>query len=310
MTPPDMPWSYITTEFFAYFWFAIIGVHVWRSGRWPAMAAFIAGGLYGFSLEYGEVLANAEYCYDRFLVMIPWWHVSTPPNYVCNAGPTVPLWIALAWSCTFYAAQRTAERVAVASWVRPFVAALCAVAMDFIADPMAEWMGFWRWYHPGPYFNIPLFNFYGWLVTVVAYVAGLQLLRRRWPAGQGWFGTYGAPFAAIVPAGLTVKAAMSLYTAVTPPLGAWVLPALVFAVALAIVVPWRWRVRGSESPDYIILALTGSYFVYYVVIIAATGLYAAKPMLILSTVIVGIVAALGYGWPYRFKSPGPARTGA
>ncbi|HXY88527.1 MAG TPA: carotenoid biosynthesis protein [Candidatus Acidoferrales bacterium] len=52
-------------------------------------------------------------------------------------------------------------------FIVPFIAAFIMVMWDLIMDPIASTVrSQWVWRNPGPYFGVPLTNFFGWFLTV------------------------------------------------------------------------------------------------------------------------------------------------
>ncbi len=49
---------------------------------------------------------------------------------------------------------------------------LIAMSMDLLMDPFQVKSGFWHWKNGGPYFNVPIGNFTGW-VLVIAIITGI-----------------------------------------------------------------------------------------------------------------------------------------
>jgi putative membrane protein len=63
---------------------------------------------------------------------------------------------------------------------RPLVAAFVMVAWDFSQE--AIWSNFvhgWKWHDGGPYFGVPLSNFFGWYLTVYLIYQSFALALRR-----------------------------------------------------------------------------------------------------------------------------------
>ncbi|GAC1543632.1 MAG: hypothetical protein NVS2B7_17480 [Herpetosiphon sp.] len=127
--------------------------HAWQRG-WSLISELVAGMLYGVLLEYATIQAFHSYTYGRFLVMI---------------GGAVPLCIGVSWGIIIYTAMVTSD-LRVRSWqVRPWVDALLALLIDLSMDAVAIRLGFWAWGMPGPWFGVPLGNFYGWFIVVVSF---------------------------------------------------------------------------------------------------------------------------------------------
>lgn len=77
-----------------------------------------------------------------------------------------------------------ASWVTVWQWLRPvelrvFGTIVLLVALDLILDPMAVALGFWKYAHPGLWFNIPFTNFLGWVFSGCIGCLILQLLTKQ-----------------------------------------------------------------------------------------------------------------------------------
>jgi putative membrane protein len=118
-----------------------------------------------------------------------------PYHYTDKLGPKflglVPLLIPVAWFMMTYPSYVIALRLVPGvknTWLwRLFVAAIGALIMtawDLAMDPMMVAGGHWVWDQAGPYFGIPLQNFWGWWLTIfVTFWLFLALLRIK-PEGQ------------------------------------------------------------------------------------------------------------------------------
>lgn len=61
------------------------------------------------------------------------------------------------------------------------IATLTAVAIDLVLDPAAVRLGFWYWPSGGFFYNVPLVNFVGWVLTSVVAVALIHYFMKRVP---------------------------------------------------------------------------------------------------------------------------------
>jgi putative membrane protein len=69
-----------------------------------------------------------------------------------------------------------------AVWALPAVAAVLMVAWDLSFDPSASTLGrSWVWVDGGPYFGVPLANFFGWYLTVFLFLAPFSWYQSRRP---------------------------------------------------------------------------------------------------------------------------------
>lgn len=115
-----------------------------------------------------------------------------PYHYTHKLGPLflglVPYLIPLAWFMTSYPSFVIADRLLPAVWKRPgrllavaAVGGLVMTAWDLVMDPFMVAAGHWVWETPGPYFGIPLQNFWGWWLTVFTSLALYLLISGKAP---------------------------------------------------------------------------------------------------------------------------------
>jgi uncharacterized membrane protein len=116
-------------------------------------------------------------------------------NYYYPDGPLGPLLlgvpplIQLQYFAMAYASLMMARAVsgsltrAVGGWRAVWVAAMAAFGMallDFASDPWhATVLGQWIWRDGGPYFGIPIQNFFGWFFETLVFLLIIQWLLRR-----------------------------------------------------------------------------------------------------------------------------------
>ena len=110
-----------------------------------------------------------------------------PYHYTGKLGPLflglVPYWIPVAWFMMSYPAYVIADRLVPARGKRGLrllevaaVGALAMTAWDLVMDPFMVSAGYWVWEVPGPYFGVPLQNYWGWWLTVFTSLALYLLL--------------------------------------------------------------------------------------------------------------------------------------
>lgn len=132
-------------------------------------AAFemLALAAYGFALELVAIAVFASHRYGEA------WHV---------APLGVPLAVAAVWAAVIVAAMAVAWRYAARTpALRALAAALVAAALDTMIEPVAAALGLWAWTPPGPWLDVPVGNFVGWMVIVGAYAWGAE----RWAGDAG-----------------------------------------------------------------------------------------------------------------------------
>ncbi len=128
------------------------------------MAALAA---YGFALEAVSMAVFASHRYAGS------WKV---------APLGVPVAVAGVWAAIIVAVMAVAWRYgAVSAVARAATAALVAITLDMMIEPVAIGIGLWEWTPPGPWLGVPIGNFVGWAVIVGAYAYGAE----RWAGTEG-----------------------------------------------------------------------------------------------------------------------------
>jgi hypothetical protein len=123
---------------------------------------------YGFTLEAVAMAVFASHRYSAEWMLAP-------------LG--VPVAVALVWSAVIVAVMAVAWRYAARTLMaRAALAALTAIALDMMIEPVAVAAGLWAWTPPGPWLGVPIGNFVGWGVIVGAYAYGAE----RWAGNEGW----------------------------------------------------------------------------------------------------------------------------
>lgn len=118
--------------------------------------------LYGFVLEALTMAAFRSHRYDES------WHVT---------ALGVPVAVALVWAAVILSALTLAARRGVRpAEARALAAALVAVTLDLMMEPVAVRTGRWQWTPPGAWLGVPVGNFVGWIVIVGVYAAAAE----RW----------------------------------------------------------------------------------------------------------------------------------
>jgi putative membrane protein len=66
--------------------------------------------------------------------------------------------------------------------ILPLVAAFIMVAWDLAQDPVwGTILRAWKWYDGGPWFGVPVSNYFGWYLTVFLIYLAFAMYLRRWP---------------------------------------------------------------------------------------------------------------------------------
>jgi len=134
-----------------------------RRSLGSAHAALELGGLalYGFAIEYLCMLIFGSHTYGS-----AWGIVLLG----------VPVAVALAWAAVIVASMALAKCLRTSPLGIGALAALIAITLDLLIEPVAVRAGLWHWTPPGPWLGIPIGNFVGWAVIVGAWVFGAE----RW----------------------------------------------------------------------------------------------------------------------------------
>jgi putative membrane protein len=112
-----------------------------------------------------------------------------PYHYSDLLGPKlghVPVLIPLAWFMMIYPSWITArallkgvdKRTPAGIGALALIAALVMTAWDTVMDPGMAAAGNWIWEKGGPYFGVPLRNYFGWLLTTFLVYCGAGLIWR------------------------------------------------------------------------------------------------------------------------------------
>jgi hypothetical protein len=141
-----------------------IAFHHARKALGAARAAAELGVLvlYGFVLEALTMRVFGSHRYDSS------WHL---------APLGVPVAVALVWAAVILSALTLAARRGVRpAEGRAVGAALVAVTLDLMIEPVAVRAGRWEWTPPGVWLGVPIGNFVGWIVIVGVYAVAAE----RW----------------------------------------------------------------------------------------------------------------------------------
>jgi uncharacterized membrane protein len=164
------------------FLFALL--HSAQREKWQGALRLLAL-VFGVSLLFESVgvatgLVYGPYHYTdklgaKFLGLVPYiipstWFMMSYPSFV------IAEWLAGSGERSFRA-RRWGKILGVAA-----VGGLVMTAWDLIMDPMMVAGDHWVWDKQGPYFGIPLQNFWGWWLTVFTTYALYLLIQRKAPA--------------------------------------------------------------------------------------------------------------------------------
>jgi hypothetical protein len=144
-----------------------------------AAALVQAGRALGWRRAAGELLVLTVYGYALEAVAIRVFASHTYGASWAVAPLGVPLAVALVWAAVISSAMAHAARMGLPSLgARAAVAALVAVSLDLLMEPVAMRVGLWRWTPPGPWLGVPIGNFVGWAIIVAGYSYGAERFAR------------------------------------------------------------------------------------------------------------------------------------
>ena len=86
----------------------------------------------------------------------------------------VPLAVGLAWWAMAVPARDVAARLVGTGWRRVALGAVALTAWDVLLDPQMVDEGFWTWDGGGPWRDVPLSNYAGWLAASAVVMAVLD----------------------------------------------------------------------------------------------------------------------------------------
>lgn len=132
----------------------LLAAAAWGGARALAAAALVVGG----TLVLEAVGSRTGWPFGEY-------------DYGDALRPTiagVPLAVALAWWAMAVPAREVAARLAPAGWRRVALGAVALTAWDVLLDPQMVDEGYWTWAGGGPWRDVPLSNYAGWLVASAA----------------------------------------------------------------------------------------------------------------------------------------------
>lgn len=149
-------------------YWAVLQAKGWKSGS----VILLLLGLYALLIEssaihtgfpYGDFIYN-DLLGDKVFGLTPWT--------VAFAYP--PILLLSYWAARKSLAYRIKDmNYGLTLLVVAGITALFAVCIDLVLDPAAVELGFWNWETPGLFYEVPLINFAGWLLT--GFVGGVIL---------------------------------------------------------------------------------------------------------------------------------------
>jgi uncharacterized membrane protein len=257
--------------------------HAWSRGG-SYVAGLIAGMVYGVLLEYAAIQSYNAYVYGHFLIML---------------FGAVPLCIGVSWGIIIYTAMESSDRFALPWYLRPILDALLALTIDLSMDAIAIRLGFWTWGEAGPWFGVPLGNFYAWFIVVFGFSLLLRLGRLWHLAGRlAFLGDMAAAALAIPLSVVGLLTLMRPYAALaTHGSAGWaIVGGLLGSSALLAV--WAARATARDHAlDPVVLSVSVGFHGFFLVALFWAGIYRQVPALIAISVIMGAAGLLLHLWP-------------
>jgi uncharacterized membrane protein len=136
-------------------------LHAARALGWRrAIIELAVLAIYGYALERTAIAVFGSHRYGAGWVLAP---------------QGVPLAVAGVWAALLSSGMAVAARRGYRSPLpRATAAAVLAIGLDALMEPVAVRGGLWEWTPPGPWLGVPIGNFVGWAVIVGAYTFGAE----------------------------------------------------------------------------------------------------------------------------------------
>jgi uncharacterized membrane protein len=261
--------------------------HAWARG-WSRLLGLVAGMIYGLLLEYGAIVTFHAYVYGHFLIMI---------------FDAVPLCIGVSWGMIIYTAMETSDRFALPWYLRPILDALLALTIDLSMDAIAIRLGFWTWGQAGPWFGVPLGNFYAWFIVVFGFSLLLRL-GRLWSLG-GSLALLGDIAVAILAILLSVVGLSTLlrpyYALIAQGAWAWLIISVLLGGSALLAIWAARRTRRDQPLDLVLLSVPVFFHVFAFGALLARGMYRQAPALIAVSALMFGFGLLLHLWPSRVR---------
>jgi hypothetical protein len=240
--------------------------HAWARG-WVPLFSLAAGIIYGVVLEYTAILAFHAYSYGHFLIML---------------FAAVPLCIGISWGLILYTVMATSDHFALPWYLRPIVDALLALTIDLSMDAIAIRLGFWTWDTAGPWFGVPLANFYAWFVVVFSFSLLLRLGHRWLLAGRlVVLGDVAVAFVAVPLVVLQLPTLLGPYAAlVSQGSVAWLLIGLLLGGSGLLTGYSVLRTRHDQPLDLVLLSVPLGFHLFFFGALVWGGIARQVPALI------------------------------
>ncbi len=184
-------------------------------------------------------------------------------------------------------------------YLRPVLDALLALTIDLSMDAIAIRLGFWTWGAAGPWFGVPLSNFYVWFVVVLGYSLLVRLGRRWWLAGHL------SGLADMAVAILAIALAVTGLIALHPPVSAlltegssgWLSISILLGGSLLLVGWTARRTRHDQPLDATVLSTSAFFHLFFLAMLFWSGIFRQVPALIVIAASVFVISSFLHLWP-------------
>jgi uncharacterized membrane protein len=257
--------------------------HAWARG-WAQVFSLGAGMLYGVLIEYAAISTFHAYVYGHFLIMI---------------DGLVPLCIGISWGVVIYTAMATSDRFGLPWYLRPIMDALLALTIDLSMDAIAIRLGFWTWGSVGPWFGVPLGNFYAWFVVVLGFSLLLRLGQLWSHAGRGVFlGDIVVASVAVPLAAIGLIALLQPYFAlVSQGTAAWLIIGMLLGGSALLTLGAALRTRHDHPLDLVLLGVPFGFHSFFFGALFWARIDRQVPALIAISALMLVSGLLLHVWP-------------
>jgi putative membrane protein len=130
-----------------------------------ALLAYIILGVYGLLIETLSI--KTGFPYSRFVY-------SDMMGY--KIAEIVPYSIFLIWPTLVISAYSLSEFITKSRIYKIVTTVILLLLLDFVFDPVATALGFWKWEESGIYYGVPFMNFLGWVLSAIVSSIVVNLL--------------------------------------------------------------------------------------------------------------------------------------
>jgi len=289
----------------------VVLVFVVRNSKHPGVVLLEC---FGFVFLYASI-------YENFAVVQQWYVYG---RSLLMMGD-VPLSVPLIEMDVLVTGLWLLEKMDIPDWCKPFIVGLFGMLQDFSLDPLTvrqvytvggATSGRWTWLLPPGavnIFNIPVYNFPGWML-IMLFASAYLLIGRWWFKRSGYKPVVGYiyPFIAILMALLTMISPLSQFLLWLAPFftkgsnGEWIMLGfhLIFPILL-LAVFWRGRMKSpiTLKDDFPIFAVIVFFHLSDILFTIAGGFLDVLWLILLTSAVHFILLGLIYCASKRAKAP-------